>query len=52
MDLPIYLKLQLLPCFRLTFCTMGGSKKCETSSAASLCSAPEVFEVEKGNSST
>lgn len=28
-----------------------GSKKCDVSSAASLCGAPEVFEVEQGNSS-
>lgn len=28
-----------------------GSKKCDISSAASLCGAPEVFEVEQGNSS-
>lgn len=38
--------------FSRAFGSMGGSRKCETSSAASLCGAPEVFEVEKGNSST
>jgi len=39
------------PDCQICFTPGEGSRKCETSSAASLCGAPEVFEVEKGNSS-